>query len=89
MTTLLGNRSIQDYHEAIIADLAVEAAAAVTNHEAASTVYEGLYAQREAVSGVSIDEEAINLSKYEQAYQASTRYLAVVDELTSGMMELL
>ena len=88
-STLLGNRSIQDYHEAIIADLAVEAAAAITDHEAASAVYEGLYAQREAISGVSIDEEAINLTKYEQAYQASARYLAVVDELTSGIMELL
>jgi flagellar hook-associated protein 1 FlgK len=88
-SALLGNRSIQDYHETIIADLAVEAAAAATDHEAANAVYEGLYAQREALSGVSIDEEAINLSKYEQAYQASTRYLAVLEDMTGQILELL
>jgi len=88
-STLLGGRSIQDYHEAIISDLAVEAASANSDYEAASAVYDGLYAQREAVSGVSIDEEAINLTKYQQAYQAATRYLSVVSDMTSEIMGLL
>lgn len=88
-SALLGNRSIQDYHETIISDLAVEAAAAVTQHEAAEAVYEGLYAQRESISGVSLDEEAVNLTKFERAYQAATRYLAVVDQLTNETMALL
>lgn len=88
-SALLGNRSIQDYHEAIISDLAVEVSSALTDHEAASAVYDGLYAQREAISGVSIDEEALNLSKFEQAYQAAARYLSVVDQLTSEVMSLL
>jgi len=88
-STLLGGRSIQDYHEAIISDLAVEAASANSDYEAASAVYDGLYAQREAVSGVSVDEEAINLTKYQQAYQAATRYLSVVNDMTSEIMALL
>lgn len=88
-SALLGQRSIPDYHETIISDLAVEAAAALTQHEAAEAVYEGLYAQRESVSGVSLDEEAVNLSKFERAYQAATRYLAVVDQLTSETLALL
>jgi len=85
----LGNRSIQDYHETLIADLAVEASAALADHEAATTVYESLYAQREAVSGVNLDEEAINLTKYETAYQGAARYLSVVDQLTEEIMALL
>lgn len=88
-STLLGNRSIQDYHETIIADLAVEASAAFTDHEAASSIYESLMAQREAISGVSLDEEAINLTKYETAYQGAARYLGVVDALTDEIMALL
>jgi flagellar hook-associated protein 1 FlgK len=88
-STLLGNRSIQDYHETIIADLAVEASAALTDHEAASSIYESLMAQREAISGVSLDEEAINLTKYETAYQGAARYLGVVDALTNEIMALL
>jgi len=87
-STLLGHRSIQDYHEALITDLAVEAAAAFTDHEASQTVYESLYAQREAISGVNLDEEAINLARYETAYQGAARYLSVVESLTDEIMDL-
>lgn len=88
-SSMLGHRSIQDYHEAIISDLAVEASAALTAHEAAYSIYESLVAQREAISGVSLDEEAINLSKFETAYQGAARYLGVVDALTNEIMALL
>ncbi|MFQ5807398.1 MAG: hypothetical protein ACE5I3_13200, partial [Phycisphaerae bacterium] len=88
-STLLGGRSIQDYHEALISDLAVEASAALTAHEAANAVYESLVAQRESISGVSLDEEAINLTKFETAYQGAARYLGVVDALTNEVMALL
>ena len=88
-STILGNLSIQNYHEALVADLAVEASAALTDHEAAATVYDGLYAQREAISGVNLDEEAINLTKYQTAYQGAARYLSVVNTLTTEIMSLL
>lgn len=88
-SVILGNLSIQNYHEALVADLAVEAAAALNDHEAASSVYEGLYAQRESLSGVNLDEEAINLTKYQTAYQGAARYLSVVNSLTAEIMALL
>jgi flagellar hook-associated protein 1 FlgK len=88
-STLLGQRSIQDYHESLIADLAVEASSALVDHEAAQAVYEGLYAQREAISGVNLDEEAVNLTRYETAYQGAARYLSVVESLTDEIMGLL
>ena len=88
-SSILNNQSIQNYHESLIADLAVEASAALTAHDAAATVYDGLYAQREAISGVNVDEEAINLTKYQTAYQGAARYLTVVNSLTSEIMSLL
>jgi flagellar hook-associated protein 1 FlgK len=87
-SALLGNRSIQDYHEALVTDLAVEASAALTTYEAADVVYESLYAQREAISGVNLDEEAVNLAQYQTAYQGAARYLSVVESLTSEIMDL-
>lgn len=88
-SSLLGNRSIQDYHESIISDLAVETSSAMTTYEAADSVYQSLTAQRESISGVNLDEEAINLSKYETAYQGAARYLGVVESLTAEIMNLL
>ncbi len=87
-STLLSQRSIQDYHETLVTELGVKASAALVDHDAAQAVYEGLYAQREALSGVNLDEEAVNLTRYEMAYQGAARYLSVVDSLASEIMAL-
>jgi len=88
-STLLDGQSIQDFHTATIAMLAVEAARAAGDFEAADTVYNGLYAQREAISGVSLDEEAINLTKFERAFQGAARYVSVLESMTSELLALL
>lgn len=45
-------------------------------------------AQREAVSGVSLDEEAINLLQYQRAYEAAARFIRVADEMTQTILSL-
>lgn len=35
---------------------------------------------RESVMGVSIDEETINMTKFQKAYQAAARFMTVIDE---------
>lgn len=86
---ILGGKSIGGYHDSLVVSLATEANEALIEQDAADTVYQALYAQREAISGVSLDEEAINLSKYETAYQGAARYLSVVDSLMGEIMGLL
>lgn len=88
-STLLDGQSIQDFHTATIGMLAVDAAQALSGFEAADTVYNGLYAQREAISGVSLDEEAINLTKFERAFQGAARYVSVLQSMTSELLALL
>lgn len=45
-------------------------------------------AQRDAVSGVSLDEEAINLLQYQKAYEAAARFLKIADEMTQTILTL-
>lgn len=44
-------------------------------------------ALRESVSGVSTDEEMINMQQFQRAFEASTRVLRVVDELFDTLMQ--
>ncbi len=44
--------------------------------------------QREAVSGVSLDEEAINLLQYQKAYEAAARFIKIADEMTQTIIAL-
>jgi flagellar hook-associated protein 1 FlgK len=45
--------------------------------------------QRDAFSGVSLDEEAVNIIKYQKAYQASARFVTVIDTLTNDLLRIL
>ncbi len=44
---------------------------------------------REQVSGVNVDEELVDLVKYEQAFQAASQFITVVNELNDELLNLL
>ncbi|HET6976326.1 MAG TPA: flagellar hook-associated protein FlgK [Pyrinomonadaceae bacterium] len=45
-------------------------------------------AQRDSVSGVSLDEEAINLLQFQKSYEAAARFLKIADDLTQTILSL-
>jgi flagellar hook-associated protein 1 FlgK len=45
--------------------------------------------QREALGGVSLDEELADLLKFQRAFQASSRVFNVIDELLNGVVNQL
>ena len=42
--------------------------------------------ERDSISGVNLDEEAINLTRYQQAYQASAQVLATSNTLFDSIL---
>ena len=50
-------------------------------------VVTALSAQRQSVSGVSLDEEMTNLVTYQRGYEASARALTATDEMLSTLIE--
>ncbi|GAB4544234.1 MAG: flagellar hook-associated protein FlgK [Phycisphaerales bacterium] len=67
---------------------AVSASSARARFEALSSVRVSLEAQERALSGVSLDEESINLITYQQQYNGAARFIATVDELTNLLISL-
>jgi len=62
--------------------------AAQAASESAQTFEETLLAQKLAISGVSVDEEAINMLAYQRAYQAVARYLTTINELFETLLDI-
>jgi flagellar hook-associated protein 1 FlgK len=87
-SALLANQGVQDFQATMVNTIASAASTAATAQQAADAVHSGLIAQREAVSGVSLDEEAINLTTYERAYQGAARYFDILNVLTTEVLNL-
>lgn len=84
----LGGASLKEKYQSFVNEIAVAAADAKTDAEATAVVKETLLAQREALSGVSLDEEAINLIRQQRAFQSASRLIAAVDELMDQILAL-
>lgn len=59
------------------------------NREAQGILYEQSKAQREAVSGVNLDEEAADLVRYQQAYEANAQVIGAASEMFDTLIGVL
>lgn len=85
----LGGLSMADYWTRHIQDYAIRADSANQAVDASGIIAEGLLTQKQSVSGVSLDEEAINMLQYQRAFQGAARFITVVDELTQTMLNMI
>jgi flagellar hook-associated protein 1 len=78
---LLGGSSIEQFYQNLITGLGsdVESAGMVT--EVQDQVMSQLTQQREAISGVSLDEEMTNMIKYQRAFEAAARVVNVANDM--------
>jgi flagellar hook-associated protein 1 FlgK len=85
----LSGTNLKDSYQAIVNGVATQSASAKNNAEAATVVQQTLQAQRESLSGVSLDEEAVNLMKQQRAYQGAARLVSAVNDMMTEMMNIL
>lgn len=76
-----GNATFHDYFRGMIADLGVEGRETQRMSLSMGTVAERMREQQESVSGVSLDDEMLNLIQYQHAYNAASRYMSVLDQM--------
>jgi flagellar hook-associated protein 1 FlgK len=63
-------------------------AARRTVADAQTAIKDGAVTARDAVSGVSLDEEAVDLIRFQQAYQASSRVVQVAREILQSILAI-
>lgn len=77
----LGNITFDKYYNNTVARIGTLSLGQTRLRENREALHLSLENEREKISGVNLDEEAINLIKYQRAYQGAARYIAAVDEL--------
>lgn len=73
--------SYSDYYTALVGDIATTGQAFQTMSDKQNDMRETIDNQRQQVMGVSSDEELTNLIRYQHGYNASSKYIAVINEM--------
>lgn len=85
---IVAGQPVDSYYADFVSSIGSEIQNATTQQQANNQVLTQLQNQQGAISGVSLDEEAANLMKYQQAYEANARVVTVIDQLTQYAVNL-
>ena len=81
--------TFESYYGDTLSDLGRTTRSARDNLESHQLLLNQAQARREEVSGVNLDEEAIQLTQFQQAFQASSRFIGVINQLTADILNRL
>ncbi len=86
-TIMAGGKPL-GYYQSIVDYVGVEAEASKINNDFYKITVEQLERKRQEISGVSLDEEAINLVKLQKSFQAAAKLITVADELFATLVNM-
>ena len=80
--------TLQAAYAQLVADNGNKTREIEVKSEAQAALLEQSQDARDALSGVNLDEEAANLMRYQQAYQASAKAMAIGNELFDALLAI-
>lgn len=81
-----GNTTYQEAFSRVLGDTAARTQQATINRDALKIQTESARNAREQVSGVNLDEEAADLVRFQQAYQAAAQIISAADEAFKALI---
>ena len=75
------NGTFDEHVSKMMTDIAIDVSFVSDLSKTATTVLTSVDNQREAIKGVSLNEETVNLLKYQKAFEASSRVMTTLDEM--------
>ena len=84
----MGTMSVNDACSTIISQIGIASRQNQTEETAASNVLYEAQSQQASVSGVNMDEEAVNLITYTQSYQANLKVISTSAEIFDDVLQM-
>ncbi|PKK84490.1 MAG: flagellar hook-associated protein FlgK [candidate division Zixibacteria bacterium HGW-Zixibacteria-1] len=82
-----GTATMSEFYSGLMGQIGIEAGTARNTMENYQLLVSQLDNSRQAVQGVSLDEEMTQMIKYQQAYDAAARVITVMDEALSTVIK--
>ena len=84
-----GKETLSDFLATMVGEVGRQTANAKTNSDHQTAIMNTLNNRRESVSGVSIDEEMILLTKYQMGYTAAGKLCTMVNDMLDTLMNII
>ena len=81
-----GNTSFQEAYSSLVADVGSTTRLVDINRSTQEALRQTLDDRREAISGVNLDEEAADLVRFQQAYQAAARTISTAQQIFQALI---
>jgi flagellar hook-associated protein 1 FlgK len=84
-----GTATLTDGWAELVYRIGQDSSAARQDQESRGAIVRQVNAMRDAVSGVSLDEEAAMMMRFQRAYEANARYFQSVDSAINTLMQMI
>ncbi len=81
-------QTIDEYYNAFLGKIGSTKQRFDEIYKAKQAIHQQLKTTQQSLEGVSLDEEAANMIKFQRAYQANARYISVIDQLTETLINM-
>jgi flagellar hook-associated protein 1 FlgK len=81
-----GNTNYQEAYSTLVGRVGTQAAAAESQRDASSALLTQARDRKTSLSGVNLDEEAADLIRYQQAYEAASRIISTTQTLFESLL---
>jgi flagellar hook-associated protein 1 FlgK len=86
--TMTGGSTFNEYYNSLVGKVGADVQTAQFNFDHQTTMVQNLENYRQEVSGVSLDEEMVNLIKFQHAYNAAARLITQADEMLETLINI-
>lgn len=80
--------TLDEYYTILVGDMGLMAQEIDQRRDFEESLINHLNEARDSISGVSLDEEMVNLIKYQHAFEAASKLIAISDEMLRNLMDI-
>ena len=84
----IGGASFSDFYGGLVSNVGIASGAASDSLTFDNNMMSELQGRRDSASGVSLDQEAVNLVQYQRSYEAAAQMIKIADQLLQTVLTL-
>ena len=84
----LAGQSLNTYYNSVVTDIGNKASAETAMSTSLNDYAQSLTAQQQQISGVSLDQEAIQILQFQQTYQSAAKIVTTINQLFQTLLQI-